>query len=84
MADQDALAGSAHAMIHIMLFQSLQACEHRRIFFRLVLFGTESVVAQRIEADGGRLVCVERLGGDGPGCVVLLLEDMAEAIKVQV
>lgn len=59
MADQDALAGSAHAMVHIMLFQSLQACEHRRIFFGLVLFGTESVIAERIEADGGRLVCVE-------------------------
>lgn len=59
MADQDALAGSAHAMVHIMLFQSLQACEHRWIFFGLVLFGTESVVAKWKEADGGRLVCVE-------------------------
>ena len=59
MADQNALAGSAHAMSHIMLFQSLQACEHRRILFGLVLFGAEGVIAQRKEADGGRLICVK-------------------------
>lgn len=59
MADQDSFAGSAHAMFHIMLFQSLQTCEYRGILFGLMLFGAESVVAEGEEANGGRLVCVE-------------------------
>ena len=66
VADQDTLAGSAHAMFHVVLFQSLQACKHRRILFWLVLFSTEGVVAKREEADGGRLVCIEWLWNDGP------------------
>ena len=79
VADQDTLAGSAHAMFHVVLFQSLQACKHRRILFWLVLFGTEGVVAEREEADGGRLVCIEWFRNDGPFCIVLLSEDFAEA-----
>lgn len=62
MADEDALAGSTHAMLIVVLFQSLQASEHRGVFFRLVLFGAEGVVAKREETDGGRLVCVECFG----------------------
>ena len=70
VADQDALAGSAHAMFHVVLFQSLQTGEHRGVFFRLMLFGTESVVAQREEAYSRRLIGVERFRDDGSGCSV--------------
>lgn len=66
MADEDALARSAHAMAVVVLFQPLQAREHRGVFFRLVLFGAKGVIAKREEADGRRLVGVERLGQDGP------------------
>ena len=59
MTDEDALTGSAHAMAVVMLFQPLQAREHRWIFFRLVLFGAKGVITKREEADGGRLVRVE-------------------------
>ena len=59
VTDQDALAGSAHAMFFVVLFQSLETRVHRRIFFRLVLFGAKGVVAEREKADGWRLVCVE-------------------------
>ena len=84
MADQDSLAGSTHAMILVVLFQSLQACEHRGILLWLMLFGTKGVVAERVKADGRRLVCVERLGNGGPICLVLLLDDFTEVRCVQV
>lgn len=79
MTDQDAFAGSAHAMLLVMFLQPLQACEHRGILLWLVLFGPKGVVAERIQADGGRLVCVERLRNGGPICEVLKLENFAEA-----
>lgn len=84
VTDQDAFAGSAHAMLLVVLFQPLQACEHGGILLWLVLFSSESVVAQRIEADGGRLVCVEWLRNSGPMCEVLQLERFAEAQDLQV
>ena len=59
VADQDTLAGTAHAMFFVVFFQSLQTCQHRRVFFRLLLFGTKGVIAEREEADGRRLVRVE-------------------------
>ena len=74
MADEDALARSAHAMAIVMLFQPLQAREHRRVFFRLMLFGAKGVIAKREEADGGGLVGVERLGQNGPVRFVSQLE----------
>lgn len=79
VTDQDAFAGSAHAMLLVVLFQPLQACEHGRILLWLVLFSPKGVVAERIEADGGRLVCVEWLRNGGPMCEVLKLENFAEA-----
>lgn len=42
-----------------------------------MLFGTEGVVAEREETNGGRLICVECFGEDGPVCVVLLLGELA-------
>ena len=78
MADQDSLACSTHAIFLVVLFQSLQACEHRRILLWLVLFGPKGVVAERIEADGRRLVCVKRLGNVRPVCLVLLSDDFSE------
>ena len=78
MADQDSLAGSAHAMSFIVLFQSPQAREHRGILLWLVLFRTKGVIAERVEAYGRRLICVEGLGNDGPVCLVLLLDDLTE------
>ena len=78
VADEDSLAGSTHAMFFKVLFQSLQAREHRGILLRLMLFGTERVVAQRVEANGRRLICVKRLGNDGPIRLILLLDDFTE------
>ena len=69
VADQYALAGLAHAMFHVMFFQPLQTGEHQRVFFRLVLFGTEDVVAQREEAGSWRLIGVERFRNDGLSCM---------------
>ena len=84
MADQDSLAGSTHAMFLVVLFQSLQTREHRGILLWLVLFGPEGVVAERVEADGRRLVCVKRLGNSRPVCLVLLLDDFTEVRWVEV
>ena len=43
-----------------------------------MLFGPKGVVAERVEADCGRLVCVEGLGNGRPICLVLLLDDFTE------
>ncbi len=66
VTDEDALAGSAHAISHVVFFQSVQACEHRGIFFWLVLFSTEGVITEGEQADGRRLVGVERFRDNGP------------------
>lgn len=81
VADKDSLAGSTHAMFVIVLFQPLQACEHGGVLFRLVLFRAEGVVAEREEADGRRLVCVECFGEDGPVRFTSLSETLAEGKK---
>lgn len=44
-----------------------------------MFFGAEGVVAEREEANGGRLICVECFWEDGPLCVVLLLGQFAAA-----
>ena len=46
-----------------------------------MLFGTESVIAQREEANGGRLICVECFGQDGSVRNMLLSEELAEPKK---
>ena len=47
VADQDTLAGSAHAMLYVVFFQSLETCEHRGVLLWLMLFGTKGVIAKR-------------------------------------
>lgn len=83
VTDQNALACSTHAMLVVVLFQPLQTREHRGVFFRLVLFGAEGVIAEREEADGERLVCVEWFGDDGPVHSTSLLETLVEGMKGQ-
>jgi hypothetical protein len=61
MAHQNALAGPSHSMLVVMLLESLQTCENRRIFFGLSIFGSKGVVAQRVEPDGLWLVRIEIL-----------------------
>ena len=46
-----------------------------------MLFSTESVVTERVEADGRRLVCVEWLGNGRPIQNVLRLENFCRAKK---
>ena len=79
VADQDALAGSAHAMFDVVLFQSLQTCKHRGVLFWLVLFGTERIIAEREEANSLRLICVECFGKDRPVCIMSLSDGFAKA-----
>ena len=59
VADQDTLASTAHAMFFVVLFQSLQTRQHRRVLFWLLLFGAKGVIAEREEADGRWLVRVK-------------------------
>lgn len=69
VADQDAFAGSAHAVLRVVLFEALQSRKDGGIFFRLAIFCPERVVAQRIQANRLGLVAVEVLGDDRPSCV---------------
>jgi hypothetical protein len=69
VADQHALARPPHAMLLVVFFQPLQSRKHRRIFFWLAIFGAECVVAEGVEADRLRLVCVEVFGECGPAGV---------------
>jgi hypothetical protein len=62
MADQDALAGSSHAVLDIVLLEALEACEDRGVFFRLGFFGAEGVVGQRVKAYSFGLIGVEGFG----------------------
>ena len=65
VADQHPLTGPSHAMLLVVLFQSLKPGQYRGVFFRLVFFGAKGVVAQRVEANCLRLVGAEGLGDDG-------------------
>lgn len=64
MTHENPLARSPHAILLVVLFQTLETRQHRWIFLGLVLLGTESVVAEGIEPDGLGLISVERLGAD--------------------
>ena len=66
MANENALAGPAHAMLLVVLLQSFQPRKDRRIFLRLCLLGTESVIAEREESNGLWLVVAERFRDDWP------------------
>ena len=51
VADEDAFAGAPHAMVFVMFFEALEAGEDGGVFFGLVFFGSECVVAQGVKAD---------------------------------
>lgn len=53
---ENALAGAAHAVLLIVFLQALQARKNRRILLGLICFGSERVVAERVEADSVGLV----------------------------
>lgn len=67
MTDQDPLTRAPHSMLLVMLLEPLQACKHRGIFFGLVLFGPEGVVAEWVETDRAGLVRGKGFGEDGTG-----------------
>lgn len=48
VAHEDALAGAPHAVLHIVLFQTLQSSQHRRILLWLRLLRPERVVREGI------------------------------------
>lgn len=48
MAHQNPLTGSAHTILLVMFLQPLETGEHGRVLLRLVLFGAEGVVRQRV------------------------------------
>jgi hypothetical protein len=64
VANEDTLAGTAHTVELIMLFQALQASWHGGIFLGLSLLGTKSVVAQRVQPNCLGLLCREIHGDD--------------------
>lgn len=67
VADQDPFTRPPHPMLVIVLFQPLQSRKYGGIFFRLVLFRAECVVAEWEEADRLRLVCGKGFGEYGSG-----------------
>ena len=62
VTDEDSFAGSAHAVLVIVFFEALEACEDGGVFFWLRFFGAEGVIGEGEEADGFRLVAVEGFG----------------------
>jgi hypothetical protein len=62
VADQNAFACSAHAMLLVVFFEALQPREHRWVLFWLSIFCAKCVVAERVQANGLGLVGVEILG----------------------
>lgn len=65
VANEDALAGSSHAMLFVMLLEPLESSHDRRVLLRLCLLDTERVVGQRVQADGLGLIGLEWEGDDG-------------------
>lgn len=50
VADEDTLAGSAHAMLLVMLFKPLETCYDRGVFLWLLLFSAKCVIGERVKA----------------------------------
>jgi hypothetical protein len=48
MTDENPFTSPTHAMLFVMFFQPFQAGEHRRVFFGLILFGAEGVIAEGV------------------------------------
>lgn len=83
VAHQDAFTRSSHAMLVVVFFQTLQTRKHRWVLFRLSIFGSECVIAERVKANGLGLVRVEIQrehwaghGQKGPYIVVALYSIM--------
>ena len=64
---QHSLARPPHPVLIIVLLQSSESCQHRRVLFGLVLFRAEGVVAERKQPYFLGLICSERLRQDGTG-----------------
>ena len=62
VTDEDSFAGSAHAVLVIVFFEALEACEDGGVFFWLRFFGAEGVIGEGEEADCFGLVAVEGFG----------------------
>ena len=74
MTDKDALTGAPHAMVVVVLFETLKAGLYGGVFFGLVGLGAEGVVAERVQTDAFGLVGGEGLGENGPVGSGLVLE----------
>lgn len=68
MADQDALASSANSMKVVLIFQALEALDHRAVLLGLVLLCSKGVIRERVQTERLRLGSREVLWDDGPGC----------------
>lgn len=65
VTDEDPFAGSAHAMVLEVFFETAEAREDRGVFFWLGFFGAEGVVGEGVEPDGFGLVAIEGVGEEG-------------------
>lgn len=59
VTNEDALAGSSHTVLDIVLFEALEACENGGVFFRLRFLSAECVVREGVEPDCFGLIVVE-------------------------
>ena len=80
VADQNSFARPSHAILMVVLFQSLQSCRDGRVLFWLVFFGAKGVIAEWEQADGFRLVGVECFWEDGTARVRSHLEELTEIV----
>jgi len=59
VADKDAFAGTAHTVLDIVLFETLETSEDGGVFFWLGFFGAEGVVRERVKTNCFRLVVIK-------------------------
>lgn len=64
VTDKDAFTSPPHAMLLIVLLQSLQTSQDRRILFWLLLLSAECVITQWVEAKCLGLIVIEGFGTD--------------------
>lgn len=62
VAHKNALTRPSHAMLDVMLLQSFQSGNHRRVLLWLCFLGTERVIGERVETDGFWLIGREGFG----------------------
>lgn len=65
VADEDALASAAHAMLVVVLLEALKSGDNTGVLLRLGLLDAECVVGQWVESDCLWLVRFEGAGDDG-------------------